>query len=346
MEDHIIFDSSKPVLDLLDQRLLPTQEKRFLCQTTADAIYAIQTMVVRGAPAIGVAAAFACALAVHECSREKDWRTALQQKLQELAGCRPTAVNLAWAVNRQLKSWKKAGGIGPDALFELCTRKAQEMQAADIASCKAIGQAALEVVHQGDCILTHCNAGALATAGYGTALGVVRAAHEAGRSITVIADETRPLLQGARLTCWELHKDGIPVTLACDNSCAALMSRGKVQMVVVGADRIAANGDTANKIGTFGVALLAQHFHIPFYVAAPVSTIDKSLADGSLIPIEERSQEEVTTPFGLQIAPAGVPAYNFAFDVTPAQFISGIITDQGLLKPPFTPAIAALDFSR
>lgn len=346
MEDHIRFDTSERVLDLLDQRLLPAKEERFLCHTTANVIYAIQTMVVRGAPAIGVAAAFGCAVAANECSREAGWKEALDQKLELLAKSRPTAVNLAWAVEQQRKIWRANPGCSPDELFRLFAARGMEIQQADIASCKAIGQASLELVSQGDCILTHCNAGALATAGYGTALGVVRAAFEAGRNITVIADETRPLLQGARLTAWELHKDGIPVTIACDNSCACLMSKGKVQLVVVGADRIAANGDTANKIGTYGVAIMAKHFNIPFYVAAPVSTIDKTLADGSLIPIEERDLKEVTMPFGRRTAPEGVSAYNFAFDVTPASLIAGIITDQGLLRPPYTKAIAALDFSR
>ncbi len=346
MEDHIRFNASERVLDLLDQRLLPTREERFLCHTVSDAIYAIQTMVVRGAPAIGVTAAYACALAASECRKEAGFAESFAQKLDLLVQSRPTAVNLAWAVERQRALWHAHPEATPDSLFAMLADNARIIQQADIASCKAIGQASLELVHEGDCILTHCNAGALATAGYGTALGVVRAAHEAGRNITVIADETRPLLQGARLTCWELHKDGIPVTLACDNSCACLMSKGKVQLVVVGADRIAANGDTANKIGTFGVAIMARHFNIPFYVAAPVSTIDRTIADGSLIPIEERSPDEVTRPLGQQAAPDGVGAFNFAFDVTPADLIAGIITDQGLLRPPYTKAIAALDFSR
>ena len=319
MEDHIVFDAATPVLDLLDQRLLPVEEKRFLCHTVSEACYAIQTMVVRGAPAIGVSAAFACALAVREVQHAPDWRTALDAALTTIAAARPTAVNLSWAVRQMRTLWKEAEqdkAVTPDELFALFSQKASAMQAEDIASCRAIGQASLELVHPNDCILTHCNAGALATAGYGTALGVVRAAWEAGLNISVIADETRPLLQGARLTAWELHRDGIPVTLACDNSCACLMSQNKVSFVVVGADRIAANGDTANKIGTYGVAIMAKHFHIPFYVAAPLSTIDPALADGSLIPIEQRAAEEVTHINGRAIAP-DVPAYNFAFDVTP-----------------------------
>ncbi len=342
MEDHIRFDAAKPVLDLLDQRALPVREKRFLCRTTADVITAIRNMVVRGAPAIGVSAAFGCALAAHEASLEENWRASLDKKLSDLAASRPTAVNLSWAVDYQRSVWEAHQDAGPDQVFQLFTQKALQIQADDIASCKAIGQNGLELVHPGDCILTHCNAGALATAGYGTALGVVRAAWEAGRRISVIADETRPLLQGARLTCWELRKDSIPVTVACDNSCAWLMSKGRVQLVVVGADRIAANGDTANKIGTLGVALLARHFSIPFYVAAPVSTIDPDLPDGTGIPIEQRDPVEVTCMQDRQVAPRGVPAYNFAFDVTPARYITAIITDKGLLRPPYENAIADL----
>ncbi len=346
MEDHIRFDASTPELDLLDQRALPTRERRFHCLSTTDVIAAIRTMVVRGAPAIGVSAAFGCAIAVREAAGQPDWRAYLDRTLGQIAACRPTAVNLAWAVDRMRSVWESHQDAGPEQLFDLFAAKAREMQAEDVASCRAIGRVGLELVHPGDCILTHCNAGALATAGYGTALGVVRAAWEAGRGISVIADETRPLLQGARLTCWELRKDGIPVTVACDNSCAWLMSKGRVQLVVVGADRIAANGDTANKIGTLGVALLARHFSIPFYVAAPVSTIDPCLANGSLIPIEQRDPAEVGTLFDRQIAPRGVPAYNFAFDVTPARYITAIITDQGLLRPPYDKAIAGLHFGR
>lgn len=344
MEDHIVFDADTPVLDLLDQRLLPAEEKRFLCRTVSDVCYALRTMVVRGAPAIGVSAAFACALAVREVQNAPDWRAELDAALNTIAGARPTAVNLSWAVEQMRTLWKQTEArqiITPDDLFAVFARKAYAMQAEDIASCKAIGQASLELVHPNDCILTHCNAGALATAGYGTALGVVRAAWEAGLNISVIADETRPLLQGARLTAWELHRDGIPVTLACDNSCACLMSRNMVNLVVVGADRIAANGDTANKIGTCGVAIMARHFNIPFYVAAPLSTIDPDLADGSLIPIEQRASEEVTSINGKAIAP-DVPAVNFAFDVTPNSLITAIITDRGVLRPPYTESIARL----
>ncbi len=341
MEDHIRFNEKDAVLDLLDQRKLPGVEERFPCRTTDDVIYALQTMVVRGAPAIGVSAAFGCAVALAE-SRGKDWRKILPEKMEAIRQARPTAVNLAWAVDRMAALWKANAGLGCDDLLACFIAEAKRLQQADIDSCKAIGRFGLPCVHDNDTILTHCNAGALATAGYGTALGVVRAAFEHYQGIKVIADETRPFLQGARLTAWELAKDGIPVTVACDNACALLMSKGLVQCVVVGADRIAANGDAANKIGTFGVALLARHFGIPFYVAAPVSTIDPATPTGASIPIEERTPLEVTTIGAAQITPDGVPVYNFAFDVTPAELIAGIITDRGLLKAPYAEAIKAL----
>ena len=341
MEDHIRFNEKDAVLDLLDQRKLPGVEERFLCRTTGDIVYALQTMVVRGAPAIGVSAAYGCAVALAE-SRGKDWRTILPKKMEAIRQARPTAVNLAWAVDRMEALWKANAGLGYDELLACFIAEAKRLQQADIDSCKAIGRFGLPCVHDNDTILTHCNAGALATAGYGTALGVVRAAFEHYQGIKVIADETRPFLQGARLTAWELAKDGIPVTVACDNACALLMSRGLVQCVVVGADRIAANGDAANKIGTFGVALLARHFGIPFYVAAPVSTIDPATPTGASIPIEERTPLEVTTIGSTQVTPDGVPVYNFAFDVTPADLIAGIITDRGLLKAPYAEAIKAL----
>lgn len=342
MEDHIRFNEKDLLLDLLDQRLLPTREERFLCHKVSDVIQAIQTMVVRGAPAIGVTAAFGCALALHEVIGQSDWSNRLDQSMKALAAARPTAVNLSWAVSHMTKLWKEAGNPEPTALLRLFCQEAKRLQQADIASCKAMGHHGLACIHNNDTIMTHCNAGALATAGYGTALGVVRAAHEAGKNIRVIANETRPFLQGARLTAWELHKDGIPVRIACDNACASLMARGLVQCVVVGADRIAANGDTANKIGTFGVGLLAHHFDIPFYVAAPVSTIDRATPTGAAIPIEERPAEEVTTIGGTRITPDGVPVFNFAFDVTPADCIAGIITERGVLRPPYTEAISAL----
>ena len=343
MEDHIRFDRQDLALHLLDQRVLPEQEADIVCRTTDDVIYALQTMVVRGAPAIGVTAAWGCALALNETSGP-DWATQLEELLDRLAHARPTAVNLRWAVDRMRKCWWKAmnnGGGDRQALMPIFLDEAAKMQAEDVEACKTLGRFGGECLQDGDCVLTHCNAGALATAGYGTALGVIRGAIEQGKRITVIADETRPFLQGARLTAWELHKDNIPVTVACDNACALLMSKGLVQRVVVGADRIAANGDAANKIGTFGVALLAKHFNIPFYVAAPLSTIDPTTPDGSGIPIEQRPEREVTHVGNTRLTPEGVPVYNFAFDVTPAELISGIITEKGVLQPPYGLAIWA-----
>ena len=337
MQDHIHFDVEKLELHLLDQRLLPTQEADVVCRVTDDVIAALQTMVVRGAPAIGVTAAWGCALALNEANGP-EWATQLDELLDRLAAARPTAVNLRWAVERMRKSWWRALNAGQGdraALLAVFLAEAQKMQTEDVEACKTLGRYGAACLSDGDTVLTHCNAGALATAGYGTALGVVRAAVEQGKNIKVIADETRPFLQGARLTAWELHKDGIPVTVACDNACALLMQKGLVQRVVVGADRIAANGDAANKIGTFGVALLAKHFNIPFYVAAPLSTIDPATPDGAGIPIEQRPESEVTHVGETRLTPEGVPVYNFAFDVTPAEFITGIITEKGVLQPPF-----------
>ncbi|GKG94093.1 methylthioribose-1-phosphate isomerase [Desulfovibrionaceae bacterium] len=344
MNDHIRFDRDALELHLLDQRLLPGEEADFVCRTPDEVITALQTMVVRGAPAIGVTAAWGCALAVSRTGDGDGWQERLDAALEAIADARPTAVNLRWAVERMRACRRAAGDVDRPALLELFLREARTMQDEDVAACKRLGRFGADCLEDGDTVLTHCNAGALATAGYGTALGVIRAAVEQGKRIRVIADETRPFLQGARLTAWELHKDGIPVTVACDNACALLMQKGLVQRVVVGADRIAANGDAANKIGTFGVALLARHFSIPFYVAAPLSTIDPQTADGTAIPIEERPTGEVTHAGGRRVTPQGVPVYNFAFDVTPAALISGIITEAGVLRPPYGPAVrAALD---
>ena len=341
MNDHIRFDRDALELHLLDQRLLPGEEADFVCRTPDEVITALQTMVVRGAPAIGVTAAWGCALAVSRTGDGDGWQERLDAALEAIAAARPTAVNLRWAVERMRACRRAAGDVGRPALLELFLREARTMQDEDVAACKRLGRFGADCLEDGDTVLTHCNAGALATAGYGTALGVIRAAVEQGKRIRVIADETRPFLQGARLTAWELHKDGIPVTVACDNACALLMQKGLVQRVVVGADRIAANGDAANKIGTFGVALLARHFGIPFYVAAPLSTIDPQTADGTAIPIEERPTGVVTHAGGQRVTPEDVPVYNFAFDVTPAALISGIITEAGVLRPPYGPAVRA-----
>ena len=345
MEDHIVFDDAHMELRLLDQRLLPTEERTAVCRTVDEVIDALKTMIVRGAPAIGVTAGFGAVLALArlpEGDAQGDGRQAAYDRaLEKLADARPTAVNLRWAVERIRRFRQAHAALSADELLPLLLEEAHAMQREDIAICRAIGAAGQTVLAHGQTVMTHCNAGALATAGYGTALGVIRAAVEAGKHIRVIANETRPFLQGARLTAWELQRDGIPVTIACDNACALLMGRGMVDAVVVGADRIAANGDTANKIGTCGVAMLAQAFGIPFYVAAPLSTIDPHTADGSGIPIEERPAAEVRQLGGRPVCPEGVPVYNFAFDVTPAHYIAGIITEKGILQPPFTASIAA-----
>lgn len=344
MEDHIRFAPEDAVLYLLDQRYLPGREDMFPCGNLEQVIYALQEMVVRGAPAIGVTAAFGAVLAardvLNEHGNKEGWEEALDLRLNALADARPTAVNLAWAVNRLRGLWRERAPLTLEALIDLWTAEALLMQAQDIAVNKRMGRHGAELLSHGDTVMTHCNAGALATAGYGTALGVIYAAHGQGKDIRVIANETRPFLQGARLTAYELARQGVPVTIACDNACALLMKKGMVNKVVVGADRIAANGDAANKIGTYGVALLAKAHNVPFYVAAPLSTIDRNMATGEGIPIEERNPLEVTHMGGTAITPQGVPVYNFAFDVTPAALINGIITERGVLLPPFGPAIA------
>ncbi|MBD5646741.1 MAG: S-methyl-5-thioribose-1-phosphate isomerase [Desulfovibrio sp.] len=345
MDSHIRFDAREGVLHLLDQRRLPEVEADVACRTPDEVIDALKTMVVRGAPAIGVTAAFGCALAARCAAADAGaaGRQRLEGDLDRIARARPTAVNLGWAVARMrhvLATAEAGGALAPEEIIVLFDREAFTIQQEDEALCRRLGRFGADLLHDGDQVLTHCNAGALATAGYGTALGVIRAAVEQGKRISVIADETRPFLQGARLTAWELARDGIPVTVACDNACAHLMSRGMVQAVVVGADRIAANGDTANKIGTLGVAILAQHFHVPFYVAAPLSTIDAATPDGAAIPIEERPADEVTHMGGRRITPAGMPVLNFAFDVTPAALIGGIVTEAGVLRPPYSESIA------
>jgi len=344
MTEHIQYSPEKDALVLLDQRYLPTREEWFVCKSVKDICEALVVMVVRGAPAIGVTAAYGCYLAAREVAAAEvaDWKPALSAKLEEIASARPTAVNLRWAVRLMQAQWAKHPEFSLDELCVFWLGKAKVVHSEDIATCQAIGAAGASLLADGDTVMTHCNAGALATAGYGTALAPIRAAVAQGKKIKVIANETRPFLQGARLTAYELHKDGISVKVACDNACALLMQRGLVQKVIVGADRIAANGDAANKIGTFGVALLAKEFGIPFYVAAPVSTIDPETADGSLIPIEDRTPREVTHVGHTQITPDGVDVFNFAFDVTPARLIHGIITERGVLTAPYTEAIAKL----
>ena len=324
-------------LMLLDQRLLPTQEIERAYRRWEDVAEAIRTLVVRGAPAIGVAAAFGVALAARE-SRATTfdglWAD-LETASKGLAATRPTAVNLFWALERMKRVALAARELPPDQVRARLLAEAQAIRDADIAANRAMGAHGAALVPANARILTHCNAGALATAGYGTALGVIRAAHAQGKVARVWVDETRPVMQGSRLTAWELVREGIPHRLIADVVAASLMARGEVDLVVTGADRIAANGDTANKIGTYSLAVLAQHHRVPFYVAAPFSTIDPALPSGEHIPIEERDAAEVRRVGTQQTAPAESPVFNPAFDVTPARLIAAIITERGVFRPPY-----------
>jgi methylthioribose-1-phosphate isomerase len=329
-----IGDADTGFLRLLDQTLLPTQIQYRDCRTVEDVWEAIRNLRVRGAPAIGIAAAYGVVLAVANSSLGR-MDADIQRACKHLATARPTAVNLFWALARMQEVSQRECRTLPDvALFrrELLAA-AQTIEDEDRRMCRAIGQAGAALIASGQGILTHCNAGGLATADYGTALAVLFTAAEQGKRIHVVVDETRPLLQGARLTAWELQQRGIETTLICDSMAAQVMKEGRVQLVIVGADRIAANGDTANKIGTYGVAVLAKMHDIPFYVAAPSSTFDLKLASGDAIPIEQRDPREVTHGFGKQTAPDGVHVYNPAFDVTPAALITGMITEMGLIRP-------------
>src|SRR4051794_39155377 len=324
---------------MIDQRKLPAQEIYLRCRTAAEVAKAIRTMVIRGAPAIGVAAALGISLGMRRSAATgtQKFATEFFRTCELMAGTRPTAVNLFWAIDRMKRTFSTGAALGEsvDQLKDRLDQEADLIHDEDVASCRAMGAFGAEVVPADAHILTHCNAGALATAGYGTALGVIRGAVEAGKQVAVFADETRPFLQGARLTAWELVRDGIDTTIITDNMSGALMRQGKVDLVVVGADRIAANGDTANKIGTYGVAVLAREHQIPFYVAAPLSTIDLNTPDGSGIPIEERNAREVTHVAGSQVAAAGAHIWNPAFDVTPNRFIAGIITERGIFRAPY-----------
>jgi methylthioribose-1-phosphate isomerase len=334
-------------LVLLDQRRLPEREEYLLCATALEVAHAIEALAVRGAPAIGCAAAFGLALAAHTTGARDAAALAgeIEAAAKRLAATRPTAVNLFWAIERMRRRLAAAlagPGASPLRLRAALLAEAQAILAEDVAACRALGRHGAALVSEGARILTHCNAGALATGGYGTALGVVRAAVEAGRHVSVLADETRPFLQGARLTAWELAKDGIPVAVVTDGMPAHLMRRGEVDLVIVGADRVAANGDVANKIGTYGLALVARAHGIPFYVAAPVSTIDPATADGDAIPIEERGREEVARLAGTQLVPDGVPVRHPAFDVTPAALVTALVTERGVVHAPDRDSIAAL----
>jgi len=302
--------------------------------------------VIRGAPAIGVAAAMGLALGMRRCraSGTKQYATEFQKLCDLLAATRPTAVNLFWAIERMKRAFAEAvqSGKAVGEITALLEAEALRIHDEDVESCRAMGAHGAALVPDSARILTHCNAGALATAGYGTALGVVRAAAEQGKRVAVMADETRPFLQGARLTAWELVKDGIDTTVITDNMAGAMMRLGRVDLVVVGADRIAANGDVANKIGTYGVAVLAREHGIPFYVAAPLSTVDFDTPDGSTIPIEERSAREVTHIRSTRLAPEGARVHNPAFDVTPAKYVTAIITERGIARPPYTESLRRL----
>ncbi len=329
-------------LVIIDQTKLPGNCEEIELPTPDAVWHAIKTLQVRGAPAIGVCAAFGVLVAIrtkHPTSISKLLEV-VNQSADHLATSRPTAVNLFWALDRMKRVARDHADMdSAQALTERLEAEAIEICEEDTRRCKAIGDHGAALIEQGNGVLTHCNAGALATSAYGTALAVMFRAHERGCGFTVYADETRPLLQGARLTAWELMEAGIDVTLICDNTAAQVMREGKIQLVVVGADRIAANGDAANKIGTYSVALLAQAHQIPFYVAAPLSTFDLTLDSGDQIPIELRDSREVTHGFGMQTAPEGVRVYSPAFDVTPAKLIAGIITEMGILRPPYGDAI-------
>lgn len=317
---------------LLDQTLLPTEVHYRDCRTVEEVWEAIRSLRVRGAPAIGVAAAMGIVVGVQK--RTGSFADRLQEVAQYLRTSRPTAVNLFWAIDRMMTTARPhLQRLSASELQRLLLKEALAIESEDRAMCRAIGLAGAGLIGDGQGVLTHCNAGGLATADYGTALALMFAAAEQGRRFQVFADETRPLLQGARLTAWELQQRGIDVTLICDNMAAQVMKEGRVQLVVTGADRITANGDTANKIGTYGVALLAKAHGIPFYVAAPSSTFDLSLASGEAIPIEQRDPREVSHGLGKQVAPDGVKIYNPAFDVTPAHLITGIVTEKGIIRP-------------
>lgn len=330
-------------LRLIDQTLLPTEFREIDCRDVQTVWEAIRSLRVRGAPAIGIAAAYGLCVGLQPArlSDESTFYAELERVADYLAASRPTAVNLTWALKRlQQVAAPLRGTLAPSDVFERLLAEAKAIHEEDRQMCRAIGRYGAELLRDGQGVLTHCNAGGLATADYGTALAVFFAAQESGKRLHVYADETRPLLQGARLTAWELSQRGIETTLICDSMAAQVMREGRVQAVVVGADRIAANGDTANKIGTYSVALAAAAHEVPFYVAAPSSTFDLSLADGAGIPIEERDAAEITHGFGRQTAPAGVKVYNPAFDVTPARLIRAMICERGVIEPVTTARIA------
>ncbi|HZQ54810.1 MAG TPA: S-methyl-5-thioribose-1-phosphate isomerase [Bryobacteraceae bacterium] len=324
---------------MIDQTRLPRETVFVTCRTYREVADAIRNMIIRGAPAIGVAAAMGVALgALQSQDLERD----MPVICETLAKTRPTAVNLFWAIDRMKRLYAEIRHLGISEIRERLVAEAQQIRAEDIAINEAIGRNGAPLVPDGKTVLTHCNAGALATAGFGTALGVIRAAVQIGKKIDVFADETRPFLQGARLTAWELQRDGIQTTLITDNMAGHFLKSGRIGCVVVGADRIAANGDVANKVGTYTVAVLAKENNVPFYVAAPVSTLDLTLESGDQIPIEERAAKEVTHVQGVQVAPEGIAVANPAFDVTPNRYVSAIITERGVARAPYTETLRAL----
>jgi methylthioribose-1-phosphate isomerase len=320
---------------MIDQTRLPREQVFVTCKSYVEVAVAIRSMVIRGAPAIGVAAAMGVALGVQE---DADF----DRVCETLASTRPTAVNLFWAIERMRALRASLNGMPREKLVARMIEEAKNIRLDDIAICRAMGKHGAALVPDGKTVLTHCNAGALATAGYGTALGVIRAAAEAGKKIDVFADETRPFLQGARLTAWELQQDGIATTLITDNMAGHFLHSGRIGCVVVGADRIAANGDVANKIGTYSLAVLAKENNVPFYVAAPVSTFDLTLRSGDSIPIEQRSAEEVTHVFGVPVAPENIAVENPAFDVTPARYVTAIISERGVARAPYLESLRRL----
>jgi methylthioribose-1-phosphate isomerase len=320
---------------MIDQRKLPREEVFVTCRTYEEVAEAIRVMVIRGAPAIGVAAAMGVALGVQQGA---DFETVCST----LAATRPTAVNLFWGIERMRRLNNSLMDVSREELVRNMIKEAQEIRREDIAMCMSIGRHGAGLVPDGKTVLTHCNAGALATAGYGTALGVIRAAVEAGKKIDVFADETRPFLQGARLTAWELQQDRIPTTIITDNMAGHFLKSGRIGCVVVGADRIAGNGDVANKIGTYSVAVLAKENGVPFYVAAPSSTFDLTLESGDQIPIEQRAPEEVTHVFGVPVAPENIGVENPAFDVTPARYVTAIICEKGIARAPYQESLRAI----
>ncbi len=329
-------------IEMIDQRKLPLTEEYFECKNYKDVIFAIREMVIRGAPAIGVSAAFGISLFVNQAENKEILLEKFYSVCKEFAASRPTAVNLFWAIERMKSLFEKIKNEKFNYIKETFKQEALKIYHEDIETNKKIGEFGDKIIPDSGNILTHCNAGALATAGFGTALGVIRAAFYNGKRIHVFVDETRPFLQGARLTAWEMVKEKIPATLICDNMAGFLMKQKKIDVIVVGADRIAANGDTANKIGTYTLSVLAKENNVPFYIAAPLSTFDLSLKSGDEIPIEERDAKEITTINAKLIAPKEIKTYNPAFDVTPNEYITGIITEKGIIYPPYYENISSV----